>query len=198
MKLHTDHTLCFSRMIDISTLGQNEKKFDIEATEDECERLMNRFNIRELSDFKAEVVLIPVKENHFIMEADFSASAVQECVVTLEDVPTDVKGSLKILVVTNSTRLESLSVEEGVEEDEKLLYEFGIANADDVEHYETSQVDLGDILADYLCMELPPYPRHPSASEYLDTFNTKETEDEAPKLSKLGQGLKDLLDKKKA
>lgn len=140
----------FSRPIAIEGIIPDKIRTEkIEASEDECAALATRFAIREISDFKAEIYIRRVAGGEVVkVEGKLSADVVQACVVSLQDVHEHVEASFE----TFFTEDKNLAADE---EDE---------NDDAPEMAENGIIDLGEVAAQYLALELNPYPRAPGVS----------------------------------
>src|SRR5690606_22661187 len=83
---------------------------------------------------------------------EFSADVVQTCVVTLEPVPSHISGSF-----------ETFFSEDGVDPDSEV--DFDHDNDEDLpELIENGKIDVGELVSQYLSLELDPFPRLPGAS----------------------------------
>ena len=144
----------FSRLIAVDSIVPNRDRIEkIEASDDECAALAKRFDLRSLSGLAASLDVQRLSEGNFIkVEADFEADVVQACVVSLHDVPSHVKA-----------HFETYFTEDGKEfdQDEDLSAELG-----DCPHNVISDgmLDLGELVAQHLSLELDPYPRAPGVS----------------------------------
>lgn len=139
----------FSRLISIEGLSPDKTRTDnIEATPAECAALAKRFDLRRLSGFKAKISVLRVTEGKIIkVKGDFEAEAVQSCVVSLQDVLAEIEG-----------HFETFFTEDGkdFEEDEEMNIESDEELPDVVNN---GMLDIGELTAQYLCLELEPYPR---------------------------------------
>lgn len=144
----------FSRPIAVEGLIADKTRHEvIEATPEECEALARRFDLRELSGFKASVNIRRVPGGTTVrVDGDFEAEVVQACVVSLLDVPSEIKAGF-----------DAYFTEDDVPEDEDLDFDSDIA-AEFPEKIEGGIIDIGELVAQFLSLELPPYPRAPGVS----------------------------------
>lgn len=135
----------FSRPISIEGITPDKvRKESVEATEEECAALAQRFDLRGLSGLKASLTIRRVAGGEVIRVAGtLEAEVVQACVVSLRDVPGEVKGEF-----------ETFFTEEVVDE----------LDEDAPEMVSNGHIDLGEVVAQYLALELDPYPRAPGVS----------------------------------
>jgi uncharacterized metal-binding protein YceD (DUF177 family) len=144
----------FSRLIAIEGITPDKvRKEAIEASEAECAALAKRFDLRELSHLKAKLNIRRVSGGSAVrVEGNFEADVVQTCVVSLQDVHGRVEGHFDTFFS---------------EEAEDTGAELDITIDDDEtspEMITKGNIDLGEVVAQYLSLELDPYPRAPGVS----------------------------------
>lgn len=139
----------FSRTIDISKIGETPEHIHWKATDVECTALQKRLILRGLKDF---IVDYDMKRMHdrrvFQVIGTVQAHVVQECVVSLEDAPSDVKDTFTVYLKPykpHSTEPEDISLED----EDVIEYQLG------------DKIDLGEIATQYLSLALDPYPHAP-------------------------------------
>ena len=146
----------FSRLISIEgIIPDKARRESIIASDEECAALAKRFDLRSLSGLKARLTVLRVSEGNVIrIEGDIEAEVVQTCVVSLQGVPSEIKA-----------HFDTYFMEDGREgfEEEQL---FNIEVEDDVPDMviNNGMLDLGELTAQYLSLELDPYPRAPGVS----------------------------------
>jgi hypothetical protein len=138
----------FSRLVDVSRMGRLEHRIEIKANADERAALAKRFDLVELPEFSAKLVLKKRGDDIVELTGNWHARLAQSCVVTLEPV----------------------WAEPG---DEVRLF-FGEAPAGAVadplddegwpEPIENGVIDVGEAVAQLLGVALEPYPRAPGVS----------------------------------
>jgi uncharacterized metal-binding protein YceD (DUF177 family) len=144
-----------SRPVAIGRLTE-EEVHPFVATPDERTGLARRFGLRAIDALAAEVRLVPLGRS-IRLDATLEAEVVQECVVTLQPVPSRLR------------------------EHFTLLYGEGSTDPDDdavVEPLSGETIDIGEAVAQQLSLALDPYPRAPGAA--LDRRWTGEPEAESP------------------
>lgn len=143
----------FSRRIAVEGITPDKvRKETIEATEEECAALAKRFDLRELADFRADLSIHRVDGGVVRLSGRFEADVVQTCVVSLQDVHGHVSGDFETFFSEDSHRLDEEEVELYLDEE------------DAPEAIMNGEIDLGEIVAQYLSLELEPYPRAPGVS----------------------------------
>lgn len=137
-----------SRKIDLSDIYEHKGvTLDIRASSDECKALAERCHILEVQDMNAHITLKPTARREIIkIEGDLMAHVVQECCVTLAPVIETIDESFKETVTTS---------------EEALVPESEIDGDDDkpVALVEGDQIDIGEIVAQWLTLSLNPFPR---------------------------------------
>lgn len=144
----------FSRLIAVEGISPDKiRKESITASEKECAALAARFDLRELSNLKADIKIRRVEGGDVVrLEGAFSADVVQTCVVSLQEVHDHVAGSFDTYFADGKERYDG-------DGDDSLEGPDGghdtMANGN---------IDLGEVVAQYLSLELNPYPRAPGVS----------------------------------
>jgi uncharacterized metal-binding protein YceD (DUF177 family) len=142
----------FSRLIAIEGITPDKvRKETITASAAECEALARRFDLRGLSEFKARISLRRVTGGPALrVQGDFEAEVVQTCVVSLQDVHAHVQGHFDTFF---SEETAAPAAEIALDDDETSP-----------EIITNGVIDMGEIVAQYLSLELDPYPRAPGVS----------------------------------
>lgn len=167
----------FSRRIEADKITPTPWTDRFEATEKECEDLALRFGIESLKNLKAEVTLRRVSGDKMIMaEGHFDADIVQKCVVTLEPVRSHISSEFTCTFTENNVRFlpgAEVSVSPNDEESPEPI--------------ENGIIDMGEMVAQQLSLELDPYPRSPRAKEIEALESKGENGDSASPFSILAK-----------
>jgi uncharacterized metal-binding protein YceD (DUF177 family) len=140
----------FSRVFNLDKVGQLGYKYDIKATPEELEALAERFSLISIGGLKASFDIRKARSrNEFEVEAHVVADVVQSCVVTLQDVPDHLAFEYKLNLVEGD--------EDRFHDD--LDWHTEAEKEYDLEFYQNNVIDFGEITAQYLSLELNPYPR---------------------------------------
>lgn len=144
----------FSRLIAIDGIVPDKlRKESIVASEDECAALARRFGIRSLKNFSADLAIRRVPGGTAVrIEGSFRVDVVQACVVSLQDVHTRLEGSF-----------DTYFTEDAEQAREEIAFTLD-DDLDAAEMVHNGMIDLGEVVAQYLSLELPPYPRAPGVS----------------------------------
>lgn len=141
----------FSRVFAIDEIGREGSVVALEATEEERGQLAGRFGLLALDRLTAALTLtrgasgIPIR-----VRGRMEASVVQECVVSLEPVQSEIG--------------EDIDVEYGPSADEGGEEVFDLDQPDPPEPLEGDSLELGELVAQHLSVALDPYPRKEGVS----------------------------------
>jgi uncharacterized metal-binding protein YceD (DUF177 family) len=135
----------FSRLVRLAWLGPEPFRQQIQATADERERLAARFDLLALDCLTATVTLHRQQGEIVLLEADFEAAFVQNCVITLEPVSDTVLGSFSLLYGP----AEEPGAELEPSPDDPVF-----------EALTGDAIDIGEAVAQELSLALPEFPRH--------------------------------------
>lgn len=145
----------FSRLIAVEGITPDKPREEtIEATEQECAALAERFGINELSGFKAKINIRRVAGGTTVRVAGaYEADVVQACVVTLRDVPAHLEGEFETFFSEDAPPESVEEMDFAIDDDESTP-----------EQIHNGMIDLGEVTAQYLALDLDPYPRAPGVS----------------------------------
>ncbi len=160
----------FTRLIAIDGIAPDKtRKESIKADDSECEALAARMGLRRLSNVSADLNIRRVPGGTAVrIEGTFSADVVQACVVSLQDVHGHVDGTLDTYFTEDS---------------EQAREEISFTLDDDLDAAEmvhNGMIDLGEVVAQYLSLELNPYPRAPGVSLAAQLRETGAAEKQSP------------------
>lgn len=156
----TDPKIEFSRPIELARipkLGSHEK---LEATPTECKALAKRLKLPAIHGLKAELKTKPWRGGGLKITGELRADLDQELVVSLEDFRSTVVFAVEryFLNVPGGPDLES---------------------DEDIDPIINGVVDIGEVVAETLALELDPYPR--KAGEVFEFVAPLEVEKEPEK-----------------
>jgi uncharacterized metal-binding protein YceD (DUF177 family) len=182
----------FSRPFNPEKLKANGAAVEISATPSECAALAERLGLIELKTLNARLELqrqATAAGPEVIVEGDFSAQVVQPCAVTLDPIESCVASRLRVRYMSRQAFAE---LEAG--DDHEIVLDM---DEDDTEPLPDGDLDLGELVAQYLALSLVSYPRKEGVD--LSGIGIK-SEDEEGLSSKTGKTspfsvLKKLYDK---
>ena len=172
----------FCRFFNFDKVGTTGAQVRLTATPEECQALAVRFSISEVRFLEVlfQITRDTDRAQTYLIEGTLKAEVVQPCVVTLLDIHTPITAALVVKAVpTHELTISSIAT-------------FDWAEEIDEEVYTQNQLDLGEIAAQYLALEIPFYPRHPHAPDTDDTTSP----DDAPDATSPGNVFNVLKDLK--
>ncbi len=170
-----------SVLITISQIQDGIFKKDIKATKEQRIKLAKRFGMIELQSFNASLkTTLLATEPRIVVEGSFEAKVVQQCVVSLEPVFSNVKGVF------------CCKYSESPEVKNTGPIDFDLMTEEPPELIIDGQFDVGIILTEQLGLELNSFPRSLGVS-----FGAPSDITSANKLEKRGSNPFDVLKKLK-
>jgi len=139
----------FSRIVALERISASDSVHEIAADDDECRALAQRFGIVAI-DFLAARVRLRRTGGDIGFRAHISARVVQECVVTLEPVESDVEEEVTLFF---------RPVGRDAPEEKAVV----ISVDEDFEPLPGEALDIGEAVAVELALALDPFPRSPDA-----------------------------------
>jgi uncharacterized metal-binding protein YceD (DUF177 family) len=144
-----------SRLLSIEGIIPDKTREEIiTATADECAELAARLDLRELESLTAKLSIRRVSGGSILRVAGhISADVVQGCVVSLQDVPATIEADFETFF-TQAPDSESHAKE----------LSFTAEDEDSPEMIVNGMIDLGEVVTQYLSLNLETYPRAPGVS----------------------------------
>ena len=142
----------FSRIIQPEKLSPTGREEVLEPKPTERLALAKRFDLIELQRLVATLSLKPELRGAVAVKGRVEADVVQRCVVTLEPLSSHLDMAINMIFVPESLQRGGAGSPD-------------IENSDeDVEYYAHNKIDLGELIAQHLGINLDPYPRKPDAA----------------------------------
>jgi uncharacterized metal-binding protein YceD (DUF177 family) len=151
----------FSRIINPEHLSATGIEERLEAKPAECAALAKRFELIGMPSLVAELSVKPERRGAIVVTGTITADVVQRCVVTLEPLSVHLDLNIDMILVPESL----LTTVAGSTE--------GDSSEDDLDYYADNKIDLGELVAQHLGINLDPYPRKPDAALEITEFGTK-------------------------
>jgi uncharacterized metal-binding protein YceD (DUF177 family) len=142
----------FSRIVRLDALAASRVQ-KIEANAAECQALAVRFDLQSLESLTAKVTL-DGDAAQIIMTGSFNAALTQSCVAS----------GLPVVAVINAPVLVRIVSETEAETEEEI--ELSGDDCDVIGH-DGQAIDIGEIIAQSLALEIDPWPRHADAEAKL-------------------------------
>ena len=137
----------FSRLIPVDRVPEAGLEERIEADDKERAALARRFDLPEIRKFAGDFHIRPLQRGRIQVEGTVTADVVQRCVITLDPFPVELVFPLARFFIAEGARHDHVEELEGDEPD--------IVNG--------GAIDLGELAAEELALNLDPYPRKPGA-----------------------------------
>lgn len=137
---------------------------EIEADQEVCAALARRFRVEALSDVRAHVTLYREYESHIVfVRGEVSGIASQPCAVTGDMLTEEVRDGFEAWF-SDQDGIASLALERRKRQGKRMDAEMPIADEDEEpEPMIDSQVDIGELAAQYLALAITPFPRKEDA-----------------------------------
>lgn len=154
----------FSRIVTFDQITSSGLNYHVEAKPQECQRLAVRFSLVAIHHLKGDFVLsLDEEPGWFRIEGEIQGDVVQTCVSTLKDVPAHVQAVVHILLKPSRA------------EDKEQEFIIDLEDERDIEYYMEDCIDLGETAAQYLYLNLDPFPHAPGAPEFPETTSSETT-----------------------
>ena len=162
-----------SRIVDINLLEEGENIITIEASSEERVELAHRLGIQEIDRLTAQLQLdVDKKQTQIHLFGELHADITQKCVITLEPVQSQIESSFE-----RNFNESSDFQEEPIEINLSTL-----AKEEPPEPIQSGKLDIGEVVAEQLALEIDPFPRAPGAkfagfsSDSVDRTQANEAE----------------------
>lgn len=175
--MEADPKVEFSRILSFDQIGITGATYHVEAKEEERRLLAARFHLVAIHQLSAHFDLSHAEgPGCYRITGEVNGDVTQSCVSTLKDVPAHIHATFHIL----------LRPSQGADQEEEFIID--LEDERDIEYYTEEFIDLGETAAQYLYLELDPFPHSPDAPEFPEK-PAKEA------LNPLAEALKDLKKK---
>ena len=137
------------------------------ASKEQSQKLAERFGLIKIEKFIATLNITRLSADRLvIVEADFLANIIQQCVITLDPIMAEIKGSYVCKYSDSSMQGYSETID------------FDVMSEDPPEPIVDGQFDAGIILTEQLGLELDPFPRShgKSIGQFSDFMSDKPVE----------------------
>ena len=143
----------FSRPIAIDALEDGDNRFDISADDDERAALARRFGILSIERLEASVGMVPGMGGIQIgLHGALRADVHQACVITLKPVPATIEARIDRAFGPQDAFAPGAEVMISPDED------------DPPDPINSGTIDIGEVVAEELALELNPFPRATDAA----------------------------------
>ncbi len=167
----------WSVIVRVDDVPSNGKAMELAPNQGEKKALAGRLNILELQELKAKVQLNRQAAHILHVKGKFDAKIKQACVVTLEPIETVIKDEFEAWFADEKQAISFKKAQHEAQTKKELLDLPILDESEAPEPMENGEIDVGDIIAQFLSLAIPPYP-HKEGIEY------ENVEPEEPKLDK--------------
>ncbi len=150
----------FSRILSVGRIPPKGIEEHLEASPAERKALAKRFNLSDLPMLKARLTLTPGQKDEFIAAGTIDAEVVQTCVATLEPLARHLELAVNVVFMPEASRRDPAAPSFDELEDE-------------YEYYKGGKIDLGEMVAQQMGVNIDPYPRQPQAPLVRAVFGEK-------------------------
>jgi len=132
----------FSRVVDLNSFKNKPLSLSLQADQSELSHLAKRFDIISIAALSANISLNWLDVgNVLLVRGSFSASVIQQCVVTLEPVEDEINEEINLTFARDpETPIEVIELDDS----EMLIGDI---------------IDIGEVIAEEFSLSLNPYPR---------------------------------------
>ncbi|MDG1438042.1 MAG: DUF177 domain-containing protein [Emcibacteraceae bacterium] len=148
-----------SRPYNLEKVLKAGTELKVVANNQECVKLSERFSIPKVVSLNADCVIKKLAQKHkgdFLLNVKMEAEVIQQCVLSLNDVPESIDEEFSIIFQIIS--------ESGDDKTDEREVEFNMED-DDVEIISGFDIDVGEYIAEYLALSIRPYPRLSKVSQ---------------------------------
>ncbi|MCC9622904.1 DUF177 domain-containing protein [Thalassospira sp. MA62] len=184
----------FSRIIKTDEQVSAKEKVLIEASEQECAALADRFELIAVNSLKAELTISVASNGEVAVRGPMTSDIIQRCVTTLEPVDEHVEDTIEVLF---SPHVSEDDLPSDADDLENLSEEELMALLDQPEPLVDGKIDIGEITAQFLAVAMDPYPRKDGAELPSEVKTEEEAEEDRPNPFAKLAGLKEQLEQKK-
>ncbi len=157
----------FSFHVNVSHIGTNPVRVTMQADEDERKDLAHRWGVTSVERVYADLELGRWKRDGVRIKGVIEAAITQDCVVTLEPVPSTIEERIDALFVPEGSRLARVKTDD----DGEMIVES--EGPDAPETFAGNTIDVAAVCEEFVVLAIDPYPRAESA-----VFEDDQPEDE--------------------
>lgn len=138
----------FSRPVDVTSLGSKGRYFKFQANEAEKTALARRYSVLSVDDLYVDCRITPAGKGSFRLAATYSATVIQSCGISLTPVAEKISEEFTLTLQhpSRQRRKEFTEIDFSPEEE-------------DTEFLASNLIDVGEMTAQQLSLEINPYPR---------------------------------------
>lgn len=160
----------WSHKIEADEIGAKEVLVKLLPNADQKKDLCQRLDLLGIKVLSAELKLKRKNKRVIHVQGNFNADVTQKCVVSLEPVPAKITDRIEAWFADPE---QAVSFARARHEKDKAHSEEHpvLEEHEDPEPIIDGQIDLGELVTQYLSLALPEYPRSEAAAQKLDEAN---------------------------
>ena len=181
----------WSHFFDVDDLDKKPTKLTIEASEEELQDVARRLSVVEIKAASADLILEREQGGHVVRVAgNFTATVVQECVVTAEPVETPISEPVEGWFADKETTVSFMAAKRDREASQSHGEIELVPEEEDPEPIIEGVIDLGELVTQHISLALPPYP-HKEGVEYEFGDENVQIDEKSPLRKNPFEALKD-------
>lgn len=151
----------WSHFIDADKIGKAPLKLKISPPDEERKRLAKRMNVSDLKSLEADIVISrDAGSNVLFVSGQIHANVTQPCIITAKPVHSEIQDSFEAWYADEK---QAVSFAKAKKEKQEREGEGGevpfLDESEDPEPIENGQIDVGELVAQYLSLAINPYPQ---------------------------------------
>lgn len=143
----------FSRLTDVTSCASKPRRFDFNATDGERQALAVRYGVLKVDILNSRGKISVAGKGRYRLRATFCATVIQACGLSLEPVTEEISGEFSVLLYQPFRKEPPQSAGINFDPDEE-----------DMEFLKGDKIDIGELIAQNLSLEINPYPRKADAT----------------------------------
>lgn len=157
----------FSFLVNVGHIGTNPVRVTMQADENERKDMARRWGVSSVERVYADLELGRWKRDGVRIKGVIEAAITQDCVVTLEPVPSTIEDHIDALFVPEGSKLARVKTDD---EGEMIVESEG---PDAPETFAGNTIDVAAVCEEFIVLAIDPYPRAEGA-----VFEEDQSEDE--------------------
>ncbi|MBZ0215321.1 MAG: DUF177 domain-containing protein [Fimbriimonadaceae bacterium] len=150
-------------VVDVTSLPREGVEYRFEADPEMRAKLADALDLLSLDRFAVRVKVSSRKKRRFHVAGELNGEVVQACVVTLKPVNSVIAANFDRLLIAQDN--PDRQTADGQTPREIV---FDPTEDDPPDVFDGNEIDIGLIAVEELALQLDPYPRHPSADQWVD------------------------------
>ncbi|MBZ8132504.1 DUF177 domain-containing protein [Afifella sp. IM 167] len=155
--------ISFSKPLRLAEIPQAGRELHAEASPPELLKIADQLGVPSVESLAAELFIKPMAGDNYRLAGRITGEATRSCVVTLAPVAETIDEEIAVTLRPGRPDEKSGRAEPG-ERASRRAVEISVDSEEDAEPYFGNEVDIGDLLVQYVALGLDPYPRAEGAA----------------------------------